>query len=383
VNLGVHYDDQGDYEQALAAYQRALSLQQTLLGDQHPALAATSKLALAERAATLYDRAIATALELHGETGEPLYQEAAFRFAEKSRSGILLDALSDAHARQFAGIPDRLLDEEETLRVDLAFHEHALSKEQLRGRGANAPKVALWRDKLFGLRQAYDTLLAGMEEDYPAYYDLKYRVETASLAQVRDWLPDDRTALLEYFTGTGALYALVVTKSGWTVKALVKDGGLETAASRHRRAGLGSQAPRGPSGLQESSRAPLLAEGARRGVRLLQDGVLHLGEVYNLKLDAELVVLSACETGLGRVARGEGIIGLTRAFLYAGAASILVSLWQVSDESTSDLMLDFYDGMLRRRGRPEALRQAKLRLIRRQPEYAAPYYWAPFVLVGS
>jgi CHAT domain-containing protein len=60
-----------------------------------------------------------------------------------------------------------------------------------------------------------------------------------------------------------------------------------------------------------------------------------------------------------------------------------VSFWQVSDDSTSDLMLDFYDGMLRRRGRPEALRQAKLRLIRRQPEYAVPYYWAPFVLVGS
>jgi CHAT domain-containing protein len=94
------------------------------------------------------------------------------------------------------------------------------------------------------------------------------------------------------------------------------------------------------------------------------------------------VVLSACETGLGRIARGEGIIGLTRGFLYAGAASVLVSLWPVSDASTSDLMADFYGEMLRGHGRPEALRNAKERLPRRQPEYAKPYCWAPFILIG-
>jgi CHAT domain-containing protein len=113
-----------------------------------------------------------------------------------------------------------------------------------------------------------------------------------------------------------------------------------------------------------------------------EDGILHLGEVYNLRLNAELVVLSACETGLGRIARGEGIIGLTRGFLYAGAASVLVSLWQVSDATTAELMVDFYGEILRGSSRPEALREAKRRLIRRQPEYAKPYYWAPFILVG-
>ena len=113
-----------------------------------------------------------------------------------------------------------------------------------------------------------------------------------------------------------------------------------------------------------------------------EDGVLRLGEVYNLRLAADLVVLSACETGLGQVARGEGTIGLTRGFLYAGAASALVSLWQVSDATTSDLMVDFYDAMLRGTDKPTALREAKRRLIRRQPEYAKPYYWAPFILIG-
>ena len=101
-----------------------------------------------------------------------------------------------------------------------------------------------------------------------------------------------------------------------------------------------------------------------------------------MNLNADLVVLSACETGLGQVAKGEGIIGLTRGFLYAGASNLLVSLWQVSDVTTADLMVDFYDKMLGGMSKPEALREAKLQMIRRHPEYAKPYYWAPFILVG-
>jgi CHAT domain-containing protein len=114
-----------------------------------------------------------------------------------------------------------------------------------------------------------------------------------------------------------------------------------------------------------------------------EDGVLHLGEVYNLSLDADLVVLSACDTGRGRVARGEGIIGFTRAFLYAGAQSLVVSLWPVSDAAASELVVDFYRELLAGRPRAEALRQAKLRTMARNPEYAKPYYWSSLVLVGE
>jgi CHAT domain-containing protein len=113
-----------------------------------------------------------------------------------------------------------------------------------------------------------------------------------------------------------------------------------------------------------------------------EDGILHLGEIYNLNLKADLVVLSACETGLGQIAKGEGIIGLTRGFLYAGASNLLVSLWQVSDATTADLMVDFYDKMLGGMSKSAALREAKLQMIRRHAEYARPYYWAPFILVG-
>jgi CHAT domain-containing protein len=116
-----------------------------------------------------------------------------------------------------------------------------------------------------------------------------------------------------------------------------------------------------------------------------EDGVLYSGEIYNLKLNADLVVLSACETGLGKIQKGEGIIGLTRALLYAGAKNMIVSLWQVADESTSDLMVDFYKNSLENKGQiaySEALRNAKLKMIS-EGRYAHPLYWSPFILIGK
>ena len=113
-----------------------------------------------------------------------------------------------------------------------------------------------------------------------------------------------------------------------------------------------------------------------------EDNVLRLNEIYNLKLQAELVVLSACETALGRIITGEGIIGLVRGFLYAGAQNLLVSQWQVSDAATADLMIAFYAEMLNAESKADAIRQAKLALMQSSPEYAKPFYWASFVLIG-
>jgi|GEM_PF-371516 len=116
-----------------------------------------------------------------------------------------------------------------------------------------------------------------------------------------------------------------------------------------------------------------------------EDGILFSGEIYNLKINADLVVLSACETGLGKIQKGEGIIGLTRALLYAGAKNIIVSLWQVTDQSTSDLMVSFYKNKLENKSSlsySEALRQAKLKMIGEE-KYAHPLYWSPFILIGK
>jgi CHAT domain-containing protein len=112
-----------------------------------------------------------------------------------------------------------------------------------------------------------------------------------------------------------------------------------------------------------------------------EDGLLQLREVVRLKLSAALVVLSACRTALGSRVAGEGVIGLPRAFLHAGAASVLVSLWPVDDESTEKLMVGFYKHLVEAGNRGEALQRAQLEMIR-GGVYSFPYYWAPFILVG-
>jgi CHAT domain-containing protein len=114
------------------------------------------------------------------------------------------------------------------------------------------------------------------------------------------------------------------------------------------------------------------------------DGFLRTDEIFNLRLGAQLVVLSACETGLGREKRGEGVIGLTRAFMYAGAPTVGVSLWSVADRSTAELMSDFYKRLLTKQSAttPAALRAAQQQMIAGK-KYSAPFYWAPFVLVGD
>jgi len=113
------------------------------------------------------------------------------------------------------------------------------------------------------------------------------------------------------------------------------------------------------------------------------DGFLRVDEVFNLRLGSPLVMLSACETGLGKERRGEGVIGLTRAFMYAGAPTVGVSLWSVADKSTAELMPEFYRRLLAGEGgAPAAMRAAQLSMIAGK-RYSAPFYWSPFVMVGD
>ena len=113
------------------------------------------------------------------------------------------------------------------------------------------------------------------------------------------------------------------------------------------------------------------------------DGFLRTSEVFNLRLGAPLVMLSACESGLGKVKRGQGVIGLSRAFMYAGATTVGVTLWSVADKPTAELMTDFYQRLLGPNPSPSnAIREAQLAMISGK-KYSAPFYWAPFVLVGE
>ncbi|HKQ92952.1 MAG TPA: CHAT domain-containing tetratricopeptide repeat protein, partial [Blastocatellia bacterium] len=114
-----------------------------------------------------------------------------------------------------------------------------------------------------------------------------------------------------------------------------------------------------------------------------QDGFLRAHEVYNLELPAELVTLSACETGLGKLTKGEGLVSLTRGFMYAGAARVVVSLWSVSDRATAELMTKFYRSVLVRGERPAAALRAAQVEMWRDKRWEAPYYWAAFTLQGE
>jgi len=114
-----------------------------------------------------------------------------------------------------------------------------------------------------------------------------------------------------------------------------------------------------------------------------QNGFLRLYDIYNLKLNADLVVLSACQTALGKEIKGEGLVGLTRGFMYAGAPRVVATLWRIDDRATADMMRRFYQAMLKDGLRPSAaLRSAQLSMLRDR-RWHSPHFWAPFTLQGE
>lgn len=113
-----------------------------------------------------------------------------------------------------------------------------------------------------------------------------------------------------------------------------------------------------------------------------EDGILYVGEIYNLSLNADLVVLSSCESGIGKLLKGEGMLGINRSFIYAGVPNIVFSLWKVNDEKSSQLMTAFYKNMLNGQTYSQALRSAKLEMLEDEMS-ALPVYWSPFVLIGG
>lgn len=113
------------------------------------------------------------------------------------------------------------------------------------------------------------------------------------------------------------------------------------------------------------------------------DGYLRLNEIYNLNLPAELIVLSACQTALGKEINGEGLVGLTQGFMYAGAKRVLASVWKVNDSGTAEMMKRFYEEMLQNGKTPSsALRATQVKMLQ-EKQWRAPYYWAAFVLQGE
>ncbi|MGV8123620.1 MAG: CHAT domain-containing protein [Candidatus Xenobiia bacterium LiM19] len=113
---------------------------------------------------------------------------------------------------------------------------------------------------------------------------------------------------------------------------------------------------------------------------IMADDVLSVKDIFNISVATDFVTLSACKTGLGSFTEGDELIGLSRAFFYAGTPSLMVSMWSVSDESTAEFMKEFYKSLVKGNTKAEALRDAELTVMKKYP---APFYWAPFVLMGD
>jgi CHAT domain-containing protein len=196
---------------------------------------------------------------------------------------------------------------------------------------------------------------------------------TPSLDPSRRWPPlpgtrDEGEALLNAFAGS----ELVDLTAGQAREAEVK-----RVVPRARLLHFGTH------GIVEQERSDLLAALvlAEEPAGSAEDGFLHLFEVYELGLDADLVVLSACETTLGRRVRGEGVFALSRGFLAAGSRRVVASLWSVDDEATAELMSEFFAELGGGADAATALTRAK-RTLRGGKKWKDPFFWAPFVLSG-
>jgi CHAT domain-containing protein len=176
------------------------------------------------------------------------------------------------------------------------------------------------------------------------------------------------SAIRDVFGGGDVLADLVASESA--VKAASAKGILKLARYVHF-------ATHGILGL-DKGRQPALVLSLVGNDK--EDGFLQLDEVTHLKLNADLVVLSACQTGRGHLHRGEGVTGLARAFLYSGSRGVVCSLWSVDDRQTAELMVSMYRHLEAGQPAADALRLARLEKIR---QGAAPVYWAPFILIGQ
>lgn len=509
-----------------------------------------SKLNLVDQNYEIYAGAMDVIYELYTRSGDAMWSNLFYEYSETSRARVALELLQDLEAREFAGVPDEILQTERDLNSEVARYLQRLNLELEKGVEGDSETAGLYRDSLFRAKRNLREFTETLERQYPEYHDLKYQREILPLRDLQAFIDEDET-VLSYSMGLNDLYISVITRDSFSVINLGEhnnlDGQIETLRAstlngetdRYREyahdlynklidpvydrlagetitvlpdqalhylpfellltsAGNGSEpyhrmpflirdhkvqysssatilrstqqrrpseprnlfavAPFNESGfdVEEESglsryverftplpisnveareisdlfrqrrtfrdfffphRTEVLTDRRATKARVLDtplhefsyihfathafvneenpalsgialhtgsgddDGVIYLNDIYNLQMDADLVVLSACDTGLGSLQRGEGLIGFSRAFYYAGASNLVVSMWRVSDQPTSRLMISFYNQIMEGKTYGESIREAKMELIS-NPETAAPRYWAAFILNG-
>jgi|GEM_PF-1253091 len=503
----------------------------------------TSKELLAANTRELYSGAVAAGYEIYRLSGDEAYMDLVFHYAEKTKSLLVLEKMHDLYAKSFYGIPAAVVEKERELLQNIEFYANRV--RQFRDAiPVEQNKINEWENILFELRREQQALLRQIELKYPAYYDLKHDLSTATPDNIQRNLLRPNEVLLEYFLAGKSLYIFAIGKESRDFLRVTLPAPLGELVEGYRRALVRQEAafyekshslyrlllepvasiiegkeimvvPDGALGyipfealLAEAAPAedfpdqrkldyvlrnhairylfsaslalerqglesahhsvrvlgiapdfagiaPEVADfsealrpyrnefaplrGSEEEVRLLnrfagdvwigagaqesrlkrkgdrygllhisthtliderfpslsklvfagetsgeEDGFLHAYELYNMHLPAELIVLSACNTGIGKIKEGEGIASLARAFAYAGAPNLVMSLWPVNDKTTPALMARFYEHLEAGEAKYRALQKAKLSYLEQENELLLhPYYWAPFIYTGD
>lgn len=516
----------------------------------------SAKIELEKQSRVTYNGAIQVAFELYQRTRENAFMETAFGIAEKSKSVLLTENIRDVRGKTLAGIPDSLMIREKDIKIELAYYNNEL---YLARKEKDETKEKMCEKNIFEVQQRYDHLKEKLEWEYPVYYNFKYNIRTTGISELQRMLPDEKTSVVEFFTGDSAIYIFTVSKrsvqllrrridagfarlfsdyersltdqnfilnSRWAADSLyvksayslyefllqpsfnsaenpiekliiipddvlaqinfgtlitnrsagenvdyetldylikqcrisyaysaafIKNDTIRVKKPKHSFAGFapsysgnsfaGIDTVLHPLAYQVVRSGNLPLPGAEEEVKDLSDlmkgkswlnaeatetnfkqhagnfnilhlamhslldneqpehsellfnpekdkwndGYLKVSEIYNLDLTAELVVLSTCSSGYGKIQKGEGPISISRAFSYAGCPSVVMSLWKVPDDVTHQLMTFFYAGLKDGKPKDEALRLAQFKLLNetQNPLYRHPYFWAGFVVTGN
>jgi CHAT domain-containing protein len=528
-------------ESFAAALNMLDSLRQGLVGD-------ASRLDWNDISFRFSEGAIQSAYELETVKDDHQWRDQAFAYMERSKSSVLLSALNSMRAAHYANVPDSLMDQENDLRRRIGEIEMEVFETQHGEEEIDQVSLRDLKAESFHLNLARLAVMQDIEMNYPEYYKLKYDLAVVRPEEVRNFIPDDETAIVEYFLGDSSLFIFGITSEGYLLRQfnaegldemieqfmhnfapesvyrrssrksypieaealyarllaplegfLPEDGNLiiipdgklghlpfealltrmpdeseegdfarfpyllhkyhvsyansatlllnrrprrmalrklkmmafapefggepgTELAYQNLRAGL-SKLEFAPKEVQNISRFMdtdvfmgedateqlFKSDGANYNIlhfathgmvedknslysRIafsppkdsVEDGMLHTYELFSMKLNADLAVLSACNTGMGELVRGEGIMSLARGFMYAGCPSIVMSLWAVNDESSAMIMEEFYRHLAQGKGKDHSLRAAKLSYLdQAQGRQAHPYFWAAHVLIGD
>lgn len=464
------------------------------------------KLFLIENAFPLFEYGINAAYQLNIKSKKNNYIEKAFLYTEKSKSVLLLEALLNSKATEYANIPIKILEEEEILKNEITSLEKKI----------NSNKNETLEDELFNLKIKHRKFVEKLETDYKNYYNLKYNFQAITLNETKKML-NNNEQLISYFFGENALYTISVSRNNnqlikTSLNSNIKSdieltyrmlsnpkSNLNQLKNRLKTLHKNTIAPISlmhknliiiPDGLlnyipfatlidnnskylienhtvsyinsatllkqlqsKQINNHNLLAfapsfsnnnsllplpnnkkeadnclnyfkgsalknenatltkfntESPKYSILHLathavfndynpeysflafsenpgKENLLYTKDLYNLKLNADLVTLSACESGIGELKRGEGLMSLARGFYFSGAKSIASTLWKINDASATNLMDNFYLNLSKGSTKNSALQKAQVNFINNNRDNALnhPYYWAGFIISGN